>query len=42
MDHPPYSSDLALCEFLLFTELKKMPGRDKDMLPEMDFQDCSW
>jgi hypothetical protein len=29
MDHPPYSSDLAPCDFWLFLKLKKWPERTK-------------
>ena len=32
MDHPPYSPDLAPCDFWLFPKLKKMPWRGKDLL----------
>jgi hypothetical protein len=32
MDHPPYSPDLAPCDFWLFPKLKKMPWEDKDLL----------
>jgi hypothetical protein len=29
MDHPPYSSDLATCNFRLFPKLKKCPEGKK-------------
>jgi hypothetical protein len=32
MDHPPYSSDLAPCNFWLLPKLKKKSWRDKDLL----------
>jgi hypothetical protein len=32
MDCPPYSPDLATCDFWLFPKLKRMPWRDKGLL----------
>jgi len=47
MDHPPYSPDLATCDFWLFQKLKNaLKGIQRNVktllrgIPENDFQDC--
>jgi hypothetical protein len=41
MDHPPYSPELAPCNSRLFPKYKKMPWRDKDLLPFLTW-DETW
>jgi transposase len=52
MHLPPYSPDLAICDFWLFPKLKKrfagIPDIQRNVtkllrsIPENDFQDCFW
>jgi hypothetical protein len=34
MDHPPYSPDLAPCDFWLFPNLKNREGKDFAGIPD--------
>jgi hypothetical protein len=34
--HPPYSPDLALCDFWLFSKIKLTKGNHFDMIPEIE------